>query len=83
MVKIKLNNINSTILYLIGIPYLKETELKTFALFIFSKFARRWALDLVPALFFLLHYQHVSICYLHPLKIKLIPTTHFLRFHYL
>ncbi|OTQ00470.1 hypothetical protein B5S43_08380 [Gilliamella apicola] len=52
MVKIKLNNINSTILYLIATPYLKETELKIFSLFIFSKFARRWALDLVPALIF-------------------------------
>ena len=40
MVKIKLNNINSTILYFIASPYLKETELNTFALFIFSKFVR-------------------------------------------
>ena len=36
MLKIKLNNINSTILYLTVTPYLKETELKIFALFSFS-----------------------------------------------
>jgi len=43
MVKIKLNNKNSTILYLTVTPYLKEIDLKTFVLFILLKFARHSA----------------------------------------